>query len=132
MAWPWTRGYARDGADFKLGDVRGCGIRAGIAGPGARESRFCRRIRRFVAPCLRAPAAARTVVVADREQPGDTPILPWRAGEHRRGVWAVGLVGHQQIGSATGRERVWQEVEITGAAVVVKKKKNYSQLNVHK
>src|SRR3546814_7415300 len=28
IAWPWTRGYARDGADFKLGDVRGCGIRA--------------------------------------------------------------------------------------------------------
>src|SRR3546814_8114878 len=61
IAWPWTRGYARDGADFKLGGVRGCGIRVGIAGPGARDSRFCRRIRRFVAPCLRAPAAARTV-----------------------------------------------------------------------
>src|SRR3546814_6322109 len=60
IAWPWTRGYARDGADFKLGDVRGCGIRAGIAGPGARESRFCRRIRRFVAPCLRARSEEHT------------------------------------------------------------------------
>src|SRR3546814_19514109 len=70
IAWPWTRGYARDGADFKLGGVRGCGIRAGIAGPGARESRFCRRIRRFVAPCLRALAAARTVVVAARAEIG--------------------------------------------------------------
>src|SRR3546814_2861900 len=37
IAWPWTRGYARDGADFKLDGVRGCGIRAGIAGPRSEE-----------------------------------------------------------------------------------------------
>src|SRR3546814_10113998 len=122
IAWPWTRGYARDGADFKLGDVRGCVIRAGIAGPGARESRFCRRIRRFVAPCLRAPAAARTVVVAaraamsfDRRPDHENPDRPAglvrvvRAGLAAwaacAGVVAAGRAGvAAEIGGESGRE----------------------------